>query len=184
VISKRFFSNLRVATGIFLAISAFFAASAQACEYPAGEQVFPNDPRAYVLAPDGDFSAGGAGWSLQGGAAVAGGALSLPGGSSAESPAICVSMETPFLRAMVRNGGDPAARLRVEIVYTGLGMAKSSVIAGVGEEWSPTQPLSSTLGLAAVAGESAGPVHVRITPLDDRGEWQVDDFYVDPFARH
>jgi hypothetical protein len=27
-------------------------------------------------------------------------------------------------------------------------------------------------------------IQVRITPLDELGKWQVDDFYVDPFARH
>jgi hypothetical protein len=179
---KRMMLTLKVGVGA-LATTAVFAASAGACEYPAGEQVFPNDPRAYVLAPDGDFAAGGAGWSLQGGAAVVDGALSLPTGSSAESPVLCVSQDTPFIRTMVRNSGDQGARLRVETVYAGLGVTKSSVVAGVTGEWSATQPLSTAHGLANIAGADAGPVTVRFTPLDDRGEWQVDDFYVDPFAR-
>jgi hypothetical protein len=177
---KRITLTLKVGVGT-LATAAVFAASAGACDYPAGQQVFPNDPRAYVLAPDGDFAAGGAGWSLQGGAAVVDGALSLPAGSSAQSPVICVSQDTPFVRTMVRSGGDPGARLQVETVYAGLGVSKSSVIAGVGSEWSATQPLSTALGLANVAGADAGPVTIRITPL--AGNWQVDDFYVDPFAR-
>ena len=29
-----------------------------------------------------------------------------------------------------------------------------------------------------------GAIKVRISPLDSKGQWQIDDFYVDPFARH
>jgi hypothetical protein len=26
-------------------------------------------------------------------------------------------------------------------------------------------------------------IEIRVTPLDSRGQWQIDDLYIDPFAR-
>jgi hypothetical protein len=26
-------------------------------------------------------------------------------------------------------------------------------------------------------------IEIRVTPLDSKGKWQVDDLYIDPFAR-
>jgi len=163
--------------------AAFFAASAHACSYAKGEQVFSayGDPRAYVLVPDGDFAAGGAGWTLGGGASVVSGALSLPAGSSAVSPSICVSKDTPFLRSMARDTGVPGAKLQVEIVYEDLDTTRGRIVAGdKGEDWDPTQPLGQSFGPATVGGDSS--VHVQITAVG--GDWLVDDFYVDPFARY
>ncbi len=40
--------------------------------------------------------------------------------------------------------------------------------------------MSTVPGLA----ELAGSMKVQFKPLDDRGNWQVDDLYIDPFARH
>ncbi|HEX5984502.1 MAG TPA: hypothetical protein VFY69_09880 [Solirubrobacterales bacterium] len=162
--------------------TAFFAASAQACSYPEGEQVFSawGDPRSYVLAPDGDFAAGGAGWTLEGEAAVVSEALELPAGSSAVSPSLCISEDTPFLRSMARDSGVPGAKLQVEIIYEQLDATRSRVVArDKQEDWDPTQPLGQNFGLATADGNSS--VRVRLTAVG--GDWQVDDFYVDPFAR-
>src|SRR4051812_40538604 len=69
----------------------------------------------YFLAPDGDFSAGGAGWELHGAQVVAdnepfwvhGGdtpaAVELEGGASATSPAICVGLDDPTMRFFARS---------------------------------------------------------------------------------
>ena len=161
---------------------AFFAGSAQACSYPKGDQVFSDwgDPRSYVLAPDGDFAAGGAGWTLAGGAAVAAESLSLPAGSSALSPSLCISRDTPFLRSMARDSGVAGAKLQVEIVYEGLDARRGRVVAGdKQEDWDPTQPLGQNFGLATLDGDSS--VRVQFTAVG--GDWQVDDLYIDPFAR-
>lgn len=187
--------TLKVATGALLA-TAFFAASANACSYPAGGNAFSawGDPRAYVLAPDGGFEAGGTGWSLEDGAAVVAGnedsflggagdsqSLSLPEGSSALSPPICVSKDTPFFRAMVANSGEAGSRLRVETIL-GDGVVRSHSVGGAHgrDGWAPTQPLSPT-GLARLLEDEA-TVQVRIKAID--GDWKLDDFYVDPFARY
>lgn len=186
---KPIVTTLKVAVSVLLT-TAFFAASAQACSYPTGEAVFSpwGDPRAYVLAPDGGFEAGGAGWSLEGGAAVVSEnetsylnsatdsqSLALPEGSSATSPSLCVGQETPFVRAMVRSSGD-GARLRVETIYPDLGVVRTHTV-GERPEWGPTHPLH--LGHAIAADES---VQLRLTPVS--GDWQLDDLYVDPFARY
>lgn len=195
--------SMRITLQVFAAallVIAFFAASASACSYSKGDQVFSpwHDPRSYSLAPDGGFEADAAGWSLEGGATVVAGnesshlgggggdsrSLSLPAGSGAVSPSLCLSLETPFLRMMVRNNGDAGSRLVVETLYDGLGVVRSEVVtgAGSGEGWVPTQPLSPALGLAAVTGTESA--QVRIRPIGDGGDWQIDDLYVDPFARY
>jgi len=90
-----------------LMAAAFFAASAHACSYAKGEQVFSayGDPRAYVLVPDGDFAAGGAGWALGGGASVVSGALSLP----ATAPPLPLAFVSLMPRPRSRSGGSARA---------------------------------------------------------------------------
>src|SRR4051794_3038232 len=96
------FTTALVAAALALAA---FAGAAQACSSAGAEQVFRpwSDSRNYVLAPDGGFEAGAKGWSLSGGAQTVAGnesynlnssadrtALSLPPGSSAGSPPVCM----------------------------------------------------------------------------------------------
>jgi hypothetical protein len=198
--------TLRVKLGAVVASAllalAVFAGTAQACSYTGAEQVFSRwgDLHSYVLGPDGGFEGGGSGWSLTGGAKAVRGnetyylndagdsrSLSLPGGSGAVSPPICMSIDTPVLRMVARNGGDPSSRLRVEAVYSLLGVLRTNVVNDVaaGPSWKPTQELSVVLGLSTIVGTVIpSSIQVRITPLDDLGEWRIDDFYVDPFARH
>jgi hypothetical protein len=181
---------------LVLAPSAFGA-----CKYTGATQVFKpwKDPRYYVLAPDGGFEGGAAGWSLAGGAAVVSGnethylgsrtdsrSLALPKGGMATSPPICVDLSTPVMRAMVRNTGDPRSRLRVEVTYKLLGLVQTRVVSDVtaGSSWAPSSFISPTLGLSTIVGTLIpAAVQVRFRPLDSVGNWQVDDFYVDPYSR-
>jgi hypothetical protein len=175
--------------------------SAQACPSAGAQTVFSpwGDQRYYVLAPDGGFESGARAWSLAGKAAAVDGnesyylhdpadrkSLSLPAGSSAGSPPICMAIDTPVFRFMVRNGGDPSSRLRVEARYNLLGLLRTNVIANVtaGPEWAPSQPISTVLGLSTIVGTLVpSAIEIRLTPLDARGGWQVDDLYIDPFRR-
>jgi hypothetical protein len=186
-----------------IALVAFAAlvGTAQACPYEGAGQVFRpwGDIHSYVLAPDGGFESGGSRWSLSGGAKAARGnesyhlndagdskSLSLPDGSSALSPPICMSIDTPVLRMFVRNSGDPSSRLRIEATYELLGLVRTNVVNNVtaGSQWAPTKELSVVLGLSTIVGTVIpSAIQVRVTPLDDKGEWRIDDFYVDPFAR-
>jgi hypothetical protein len=183
-------------------IVALAAAPAQACSYSGAEQVFGpwGDQHYYVLAPDGGFESGGSGWSLSGGAATVSGnetfylndggdsrSLSLPAGSSAASPPICMSLDTPVFRLLARNSGSSASRLRVEAVYPLLGLIRTKTVGTVtaGPGWAPTQQMSTVLTLSTIVGTLVpSAIQIRITPLDATGNWQVDDVYVDPFARH
>jgi hypothetical protein len=199
--SSRHF-KLAGAVAIALVAMTAMAGSARACSYSGAEQVFSGwgDQRSYVLGPDGGFEAGGSGWSLKSGAKVVAGnesyylndaadssSLSLPAGSSAASPPVCMAIDTPSFRLMARNTGDPSSRLRVEAVYNLLGLVRTKVVSSLtaGPSWAPTQSISTVLGLSTIVGTVIpSAIQIRITPLDAKGAWQVDDVYIDPFCRH
>jgi hypothetical protein len=192
---------IAVAAAAF-AVSALSAAAAQACDYTGAEQVFSSwgDQHSYVLAPDGGFEAGGQGWTLSGGAATVAGnesfylndpgdsrSLALPAGSSAVSPPICMAIDTPSFRLLARNGGDPSSELRVEARYVLLGLLRTKTLSTVksGPAWAPSQSMSTVLSLSTIVGTVIpSSIQIRITPVGSGGQWQVDDLYVDPFARH
>jgi hypothetical protein len=193
--------KLIIAAVAALVAVAFSAAGAQACPYSGAEQVFSpwGDSSFYVLAPDGGFEAGGSGWSLNGGAVPVEGnepfhlndaadakSLELPAGSSAVSPSICMSIDTPHFRLLARNTGDPTSTLRVEATYVLLGLLRTKTVGTVkaGPNWEPSQQLSTVLTLSTVVGTlTPSAIQIRITPVGSGGNWQVDDVYVDPFAR-
>jgi hypothetical protein len=191
-----------VAVVALLAIAAFSSSAQAACSHAGAKQAFSQfgDTRSYVLAPDGGFEGGGVGWSLGRGAKVVDGnesyylnesddskSLSLPADSSAVSPPICMQIDTPSFRLMARNGGDPSSRLRVEATYRLLGLVQTRVVSTISASgsWAPTKSVSTVLTLSTVVGTLIpSSIQVRITPLDNKGDWQVDDLYVDPFCRH
>ena len=180
---------------------AFSAGTAHACPYTGAEQVFRpwGDLSFYVLAPDGGFESGGSGWSLSGGAKAVNGnesfylndasdtkSLALPAGSSAVSPLVCMSIDTPTFRLVARNTGDPASYLRVEATYSLLGLVRTKTLSNVkaGPDWAPSQVMSTVLTLSTVVGTVIpSAIKIRITPVGSGGDWQVDDLYIDPFAR-
>lgn len=194
-------NTILAALSALVALIALAGTAQAACQYTGAEQVFGpwGDRHYYVLAPDGGFEAGGAGWSLHGGAQVVEGnesyyandaadsrSLSLPPGGSAVSPPICMSLDTPLIRMFARNTGDPSSRLRVEATYRLLGLVRTKAVSTVvaGPSWAPTQQMSTVLTLSTIIGTLIpSAIQVRITPLDSKGRWQVDDLYVDPFAR-
>lgn len=181
---------------------AVFSGAAQACSSNGAATVFHawNDQRSYVLAPEGGFEGGGQGWALEGGAKVVAGnesyglhgssdrnSLSLPAGSAAGSPPVCMAIDTPVFRMMARNTGDPSSRLRVTASYKLLGLLRTQTLGTVtaGSNWTPTEPQSTVLTLATVVGTLIpSSIEIRVTPLDNKGKWQIDDLYIDPFARH
>lgn len=189
------------ALAVTLALVVFAGSAQAACNYTGAERVFSpwGDNRAYVLAPDGGFEAGGLGWSFRNGAQVVSGnesfylnestdsrSLSLPAGSNAVSPPICMSLDTPIFRLVARNGGDPSSRLKVEAVYKLLGLVRTKTVSTVsaGTDWAPAQQMSTVLTLSTIVGTLIpSAIQIRITPLDSQGKWQVDDLYIDPFAR-
>lgn len=180
-----------------------FAGTAQAASCPSAgaKQAFSRwgDQRNYVLAPDGGFEAAAQGWDLEGGARTVAGnesfylnsslddtSLSLPAGSSAGSPPVCMDIGTPSFRMVARNTGDPTSKLRVTASYKLLGLLRTQTFGTVtaGPAWTPTAPQSTVLTLSTIVGTLIpSAIEIRVTPLDSRGNWQVDDLYIDPFAR-
>lgn len=178
-----------------------FAGSAQACSYPEAKAVFSpwGDQHNYALAPDGGFEAGGSGWQLNRGATVVDGnesfylngggdskSLALPAGSSAVSPPVCMAIDTPSFRLVARNDGDPSSQLRVEAVYKLLGLVRTRTAGTLraNSDWAPTQSVSTVLTLSTLVGTLIpSAIEIRFTPLDSKGQWQVDDVYIDPFRR-
>jgi hypothetical protein len=156
------------------------------------------DPASYALAPDGGFEANAAAWSLKDASVVPGNesyylhgssdshSLRLPAGSSATSPASCVTMLSPTLRLVVRNTGSLLSTLKVEALYTdSVGLLRTTpvaVLTGTGS-WQPTLPLPLLTNLTALPLLTDGAFRVafRFTPLGNGGNWSIDDVYVDPY---
>jgi hypothetical protein len=174
---------------------AAFSAAAQACSYPDAEQVFAKwgDKRYYELAPDGGLEEGGTGWDFAGGAEVVPGneeaylngesdetSLSLPPGASAISPPVCVSDETPMFRLMARNAGASSSLLKVKVIFINEGDVNARTRYVTGDPlWSPTPPLRLETGNTVVERKA----RIHFSAVDEKGTWQIDDVYIDPFSR-
>lgn len=160
------------------------------------------DPLPYVLAPDGGFEGGAAGWKLSGGAKVVAGnepwylagaghskSLLLPSGSSATSPRMCVELVLPVVRLFTQ-GGSLLSTLKVEAVYTSASGAEESVVllSGVpaSSSWQATLQqlqIGGTLDALTLNGLTT-QMSFRFTPrggLFGSGNWRIDDLYVDPW---
>lgn len=146
----------------------------------------------YVLMPAGSLESSG-GWTLAGGAKLAAGnepwhvnssadsrSLTLPTGSSATTPAICISPFHPDLRFFALNSGSTTATLRVEAL-TNVGGVQVTTPIGLltaGGAWQPTIPLAFLDNLTSAV---SGTIAFRFTPLGAGSGWRIDDLYVDPF---
>jgi hypothetical protein len=193
------------ATGVALAVIGILAGPASAAV--ANPSCLPStvtpftafgDNGDYFLTPGGSFENGAPGWNLTGGAALAADnntagidpstdttALSLPAGSSATSPSMCVTPNSPTMRFFVKNGGARSARLGVWVLFTlpngAQGSLPIAVVTGTGV-WQPSQIILFYANLLAY-GSPTGTTNVsfQFRPLDATGRWEIDDVYVDPF---
>ncbi len=190
-----------------LAALAVGAAPAQAadpspstrCVAPALKQAFLpfGDTATYTLSPGGDFESGARDWTLTGGARVVAGnepfflgrstdrsSLSMPVGSSVTSAPICVGVNYPFSR-MVARASAANSTLLVEVRYLdAAGTVRSQPVGQIaaGTSWAPTRRFANAIGLTSGGGTSGmKPISYRFTALS--GTWQIDDLYVDPWAR-
>jgi hypothetical protein len=199
-----------VALAATVAAAAFGASPASAgllvqsspdCSAPDSSQVFSPwfDYASYFLAPDGGLENGGDGWVLDGASVASGNerygvsgdgssSLSLPAGSDATSPTICVGLEHPTLRFFVRKtsgtGLLPSLNsLHVDaLVEDTLGLVETvplGNISGLGS-WQPSPQMVVGASLLPLLPGSHTPVRFQFTPRG--GNWQVDDVYVDPYG--
>ncbi len=145
------------------------------------------DPASYELAPDGTFGDGS--WSLNGGASLVPGgepwavtgtqsssALSLPAGSSADSPSTCVTAAYPTIRFFVSGVGE----VGVNVVYNGV-VIPSGVVVAAGN-WVPG-PVAIT-GSAITGALNGGTANVSLRLTGVAGDPQVSDVFIDPRGRY
>ena len=173
-----------------------------ACPTPAA-QTFASwgDPNFYIPAPDNGFENGAAGWTLAGGARVVTGnepwmvagagqshSLSLPAGSSATSPPMCIGLFSGGMRFFLQNTGAASSSVRVQVIYDGgvggllgglgstLGISDKGTFSGT-TAWQPSPHFLMAGGLLPLLTQS---VQFRFTPLSTGGNWRIDDVYLDP----
>jgi hypothetical protein len=150
-----------------------------------------SDYAQYTLVGDGDLTAGGAGWDLDGADLVDdnepwyvhGGdtprALRLRAGDSATTPPICVSLAHPTMRFFLRNRGGLLGTLTVEVI-TSSGLALPvGIIPGLlgDDDWNPSAPL------LVVGNLLDDEVSFRFTAGGIGGSYVIDDVYVDPYKK-
>jgi hypothetical protein len=150
-----------------------------------------NDYADYTLAPDGDFTGGGAGWELDGAEIVEdnepwyvhGGdtpsAARMSTGDSATTPPICVTPQHPTMRFFARSTGDDLGMLEVEVLFGQGESLPIGMLVGLvqGHEWAPGQPLP------IIANMFNDEVRFRFTAIGSDSSWVIDDVFVDPYGK-
>lgn len=154
----------------------------------------------YTLVPGGTFEGSLSDWKLSGGAKVVAGnetfnahgagethALSLPSGSSATTPPMCVAVLDPTLRYFAANDGGLLSLLTVQILYYPPGGGVLVLPLGVnvgGKQWAPSLPTIVAADLLGVLNGGKAQVAFRFTPTGLGAKWRIDDVYLDPRASH
>jgi hypothetical protein len=171
-------------------------ASAMECQAPVLSQPFLDlrDNRRYTLAPGGDFSnPAGAGWQFFGGARIAqaagpdgnGGTLDMPSGSTAVSPIMCVDMTYPTARIWAKTLV-PDGDVTVSVSYAGTKTALKPQTVGNVKGGRNAWTLSGDVAIRPqLAGKADGwrKVAFILTARGNRGDFQLDNFFVDPRMR-
>jgi hypothetical protein len=170
---------------------------AQTIEHPFARWL---DYSNYVLAPGGTFEGSMDGWKLSGGAKVVAGsesfavhargetkALSLPSGSSATTPPICVAVLDPTMRYFAANDGGLLSLLRVDVIYHPPGGGTLTLPLGLNalgsKSWAPSLPVLVGADLLGALDGGQATVQFRFVPTGLNAKWRIDDVYVDPFMR-
>jgi hypothetical protein len=153
------------------------------------------DTHSYYAVPNNGLEIGSTGWSLGYGAYVGSGnepwylggygshSLVLNPGASAYSPASCINLLDPSLRAFARSNGADSG-LRVQVVFYGLTgnlLGLLNVADQQAADFSTWQPTGSVPSLLAIPLGTTS-FRVRFTSLAAQGTWQVDDLFVDPWV--
>jgi hypothetical protein len=198
----------RTALGAITAIAAVaaLAAPAQAgvltksatdCGNPQLTQPFARwaDTSYYKLVDGGAFETGTAGWTLTGAARVVDGnatqkvngasdshSLSLPAGSSATTPPVCVGLDEPTMRYFAKSTSLLRAMTVSVQVQLQLGVWVTLPIGvDLGGAWHPSLPTLVVANLLPLFPPDMTAVRFTFRPL--LGTFNIDDVFVDPRAR-
>jgi hypothetical protein len=154
---------------------------AQYTPVPGG--TFENNSNAWTLTGDAGMTRGNESFSVSGFNDSK--SLSLPAGSSATSPAMCVGIENPDLRFFVRNTGSALSTLQVSVEYEdAFGNVQTTPLAYLssGSSWQPTVQIPLAVNLLPLLPDNKTAVAFQFTTMGS-GNWQIDDAYVDPWGR-
>jgi hypothetical protein len=140
----------------------------------------------YKLSPGGDFEQPT--WALDRGAQrergsvpygatgkVGNWSLTLPAGSSAQSPPTCVDTGYPTVRFFIAGTGSVA----VSLVYGNVTIPAGIAVAG--SIWLPTPVIVTTATAVATASGGTAQASVQLTGVSGRP--RVDDVFIDPWNR-
>ena len=184
--------SLLAALALSLGASSVDAGLGVACPDPTTQPFRPwSDFAQYAAVPDGGFEAGASAWSLAGGAKVVAGnnpfflrssddgfSLSLPAGSSATSPPMCISLLSSKMRFVMK--GTRGSSLRVKILYRGLVSSTVGVLDGGSVDssgnWRPSPEVAMLGGVLPLLTQS-----VQFRLVATTGTSQVDDLFLDPW---
>lgn len=194
---RRLATTLVLALVTMLVALAFGASSVDAgglgiaCPDPTTQPFRPwSDYANYAQVPDGGFEAGASGWKLTGGAAVVPGnepfyirsardrwSLSLPAGSSATSPPMCIALLSSKMRFVA---GGSKGSVKVQVLYKGLlsstlGIFDGGTVSSNGV-WAPSPEISMLGGVLPLLTQS-----VQFRLVATSGSMRVDDVYLDPW---
>jgi hypothetical protein len=201
------FRALLMVLGFAALVGAFGASTSLAknpppvghCTWPNSVQPFLpwGDPGLYFVVPGGSFEGGMGDWSRTGAAQVVSGnessyvnslsdshSLSLPTSSSATTPLACITVLSPDLRLFLRNTGNGDSKLAVDVNYTDKNGKPKTARVGEGKSGANWSLSPQLLFLKPVQDllKKNGQTLVSFTfrPLDNKGNWQIDDLYIDP----
>jgi hypothetical protein len=209
---RRLPRRLALAAGFLgvLALAALPAASAQAatstvsdaCGLASVSQPFAQwgDSNLYELVSGGDFEGSLTGWTFTGGAGTVAGSepfavtgalgqrsLSLPNGSTAQTPYTCVVASDYTFRFVTQDSSlfgsaaSPSSILSVSVVYrTALGPSVVYVGELLGDStWVPSPALQTLSAVeSAISPNGTAQMAIRFTSLG--GTSHVDDVFIDP----
>jgi hypothetical protein len=183
-----------------LLVTAAPAAADTPCAVPQSAPVFSalGDQASYALVPGGAFQDGAAGWTLNNASVVSGGepwnvsnlsnpqSLNIQPGGSATSPTVCVSSLFPSWRFFAQSAdGSSSSQLHVGVQwsdnYGHSGYIPAWNFSGSQfSSWQASSPL--VLGSVLAPGYTVN-VRFVFTADPNGGAWNIDDVYVDPYAR-
>jgi hypothetical protein len=158
-----------------------------------------NDYGQYTPVLNAGVEDGSTGWTLSGGAAVVRGnepwkiggawhahALDLPAGSSAVTAPICIDATYPYFRLFARNAGTSRSTMKIEVLFYDTNGKLLSIAPYNYTAWTSYWQPTGTVKISVFTPKTtvaAAPVAFRFTPTGPRAHYQIDDVYVDPWAR-
>jgi hypothetical protein len=175
------------------------SADTSACPIPSSSQVFSQfgDNASYSLVPGGNFEGSMAGWTLSGASVVSANepwyvddagdsqALSIWPGGYAISPSFCVTDQFPSWRFFARLvGGSWRSSLSVSVEWADQngnhGLTRVATLTGGSYRmWRPT----ASLDLGPALDDYTTMTESLVFSAGGGSGWQIDDVYLDPYAK-